>query len=293
MRTPLKGTDYFCTKINEAVEMVERAYLEAIMPAITKYKANAMLGDGTIAEIETFDPQNVQVFYHLFAHTLKGWVFSGILKSTTEDLHRIYCQFTRDIGKYYINGYFGVQFHALPYYKVDKRVIEIQKELAKIADSATSVFHDMTAAADKVLKSELEQKGYSNLEFQQLFTKIFEDETLIEDLDKKAASIEKQFPEFKEMGKRKNELFEELNNLLFELYQTSAVSIDYNRLMQGEEGITTYFDIEVIKNKKMKKREAYLDTGKIAKQETDEVSSELADILKALKSLTHFLNAQK
>jgi hypothetical protein len=284
MRIPLKGTDYFCTKINIAVEVVERRYLEAITPAIAKHKANAMLGDGTVAEVETFDPQNIQAFYQLLANTLKGWEFSGVSKSTTEDLHRLYCQFTKDIGKFHINGYFGVQFHALPYYKVDKRVIEIQKELARIADSAASSFQDMAAAADKVLKSELEQKGYSNLEFQQLFTKIFEDEKLIEDLDKKAASVEDGFPQFKEMGKRKNELFTELNNLLVELYQTSPVLIDYNRLMQGEEGITTYFDIEVIKNKKMKKREAYLDTGKISKQEADAVSSELANISEVLKS---------
>ena len=54
-----------------------------------------------------------------------------------------------------------------------------------------------------------------------------------------------------------SELLSELNNLLIKFYQTSPVLIDYNRLMQGEEGITNYFDIEVIKkNKKMKRRES-------------------------------------
>ena len=59
----------------------------------------------------------------------------------------------------------------------------------------------------------------------------------------------------------------ELNNLLIKFYQTSPVLIDYNRLMQGEEGITNYFDIEVIKkNKKMKRREAFIDTIKMPKE---------------------------
>ena len=53
-------------------------------------------------------------------------------------------------------------------------------------------------------------------------------------------------------------------------YQTSPVLIDYNRLMQGEEGITNYFDIEVIKkNKKMKRREAFIDTIKMPKEAKD------------------------
>jgi len=283
MRPPLLGSDYFCSQVNAAVEEVEKTYLKAIIPAIDMQKANAMLGDGTVAEVKTFDPKNVQMFYQCLAKALDGWVSSDILTSATEDLHRLYCQIATDIGKFHINGYFGVQFHSLPYYKVDKRVIEIQKELAKIADNASSVFYDMTGAADKALKSELEKRGYSNLGFQELFTKMFEDEKLVEELDKKVAVVENQFPKFEAMGKRKSELFAELNNLLMELYQTSPVIIDYNRLMQGEEGVTAYFDIEVIKNKKTKRREAYFETAKIVNQEADAISAELARIVKVFK----------
>jgi hypothetical protein len=77
-----------------------------------------------------------------------------------------------------------------------------------------------------------------------------------------------------------------LNDLLIELYQTSPVLIDYNRLMQGEEGVTSYFDIELVKNKKTKAREAYLNTGKIKKDDTNAVSVELHSIAKALKKVT-------
>jgi len=283
MRTPFKGSDYFCTQVNAVFEKVEKIYLESISPAIAMRKANAMLGDGTVAEVDTFDPQTVQMFYQRLANELKGWMFSGISKSATEDLHRLYCQFTKDVGKYYVYGYFGIQFHALPYYKVDKRVIEIQKELAKIADDATTVFGSMTGAANKAVEAELLKKGYAGMEFQELFSKMFDDEKLVEELDKKATEIESQFPEFEAMGKRKSELFAELNNLLIELYQTSPVSVDYNRLMQGEEGVTTYFDIEVVKNKKTKKREAFLDTPKIDKKDADAISDELAKIAKALQ----------
>jgi len=285
VRAPFKGEDYFCSEVNTNTQKVEQAYLEAIRPAIAMRKADAMLGDGTVTQVDTFDPQNVQQFYQLLASSLEDWKFGGISKSATEDLHRFYCQFTKEVDKYYISGYFGVQFHVLPYYRVHKRVIDIQKELAKIADDATVVFKNMTGAADKALASELEKRGYASLEFQELFTKMFDDEKLVKELDEKASAVESRFPEFGEMGERKTRLFAELNGLLIELYQTSPVLIDYNRLMQGEEGVTSYFDIEHVKNKKTRAREAYLDTGKIKKDDTDAVVAELDSAAKALKKI--------
>ena len=130
VRAPFKGEDYFCSQVNANTQNVEQAYLEAIRPAIAMRKAGAMLGDGTVTQVDTFDPQNVQQFYQLLASSLEDWTFSGISKSATEDLHRFYCQFTKEVDKYYISDYFGVQFHVLPYYRVHKRVIDIQKELA-------------------------------------------------------------------------------------------------------------------------------------------------------------------
>jgi len=283
VRAPFKGDDYFCRQVNAAAQKTEQAYLEAIGPAISARKASAMLGDGTVTQADTFDPHDVQTFYQRLANLLEGWTFSGILKSATEDLHRFYCQFTKEADRFHISGYFGVQFHVLPYYRADKRVIEIQKELAKIADDATSVFKNMTGSADKALAAELEKRGYAGMDYQELFTKMFEDEKLIEELDKKAASVESQFPEFEEMGKKKNRLFAELNDLLIELYQTSTVLIDYNRLMQGEEGVTNYFDIEIIKNKKTKAREPFIDTPKIKKGDSDVVAAELERVAAALK----------
>lgn len=283
MRTPLKGDDYFCRQVNEAAQRVQEAFLDAIKSAITMRQANAMLGDSTITQAETFDPQNVQNFFQQLGNVLEGWTFSGVLKSATEDVHRLYSIFTKEADKFYISVYFGIQFHELPYYRVDRRVIEIQKELAKIEGRATSDLSKMTGAADRVLATELEKRGYTNLGFEELFAKIFDDEKLIEELNMKTASVESQFPQFGQLHNKKSELLSELNDLLIKFYQTSPVLIDYNRLMQGEEGITNYFDIEVLKNKKMKRREAFLDTIKMPKEAADMLSGELGAVGETLR----------
>jgi hypothetical protein len=285
VRAPLKGDDYFCRNVNAAAEKVQKAYLEAIKPAIVMHQAYAMLGDGTVTQAGTFDPQKAQRFYQQLANALEDWTFSGIMKSATEDLHRLYSQFTKEADKFYISGYFGIQFHVLPYYKVDKRLLEIQKELAKIADKTTSILSIITSTADRALAAELEKRGYANLGFEELFAKMFDDEKLVELLNNKAAAVESQFPEFDETHNKKSKLFSELDELVMKLYQTSPVEIDYNRLMQGEEGVTNYFDIEVITNKKMKKREVFLDTVKISKEAADLVTAELGSVAEALSKI--------
>jgi hypothetical protein len=282
VRTPIKGEDYFCRQVNAVAEKVQEGFLEAIKPTIAMRYASAMLGDGTITQADTFDPQNVQNFLQQLGNALEGWTSSGILKSATEDIHRIYSTFTKEAGKFYISAYFGIQFHALPYYKVERRVIEIQKELARIEYSAISVLSKMIGAADRVLATELEKRGYNNLGFDELFARMFEDEGLVEELNEKTAVIENQFPQVIESRSRKNELLSELNDLLMKFYHTSPVLIDYNRLMQGEEGVTNYFDIEVFKNMKTKRREALLDTRKIPQEAANMLSLELRAVEETL-----------
>ena len=286
VRAPLKGEDYFCRKVNASAEKVQEAFLEAVKSAITMSQANAMLGDGTITQADTFDPQNVQKFFQQLGNVLEDWTFSGVLKSTTEDMHRLYTTVTKEADKFYISAYFGIQFHELPYYRVDRRVIEIQKELATIEGRATSVLSKMTDAANTVLATELEKRGYANLGFEELFAKMFDDEKLIEELNEKSAVVESQFTQVGVARDKVSELLSELNNLLIKFYQTSQVLIDYNRLMQGEEGITNYFDIEVIKkNKKMKRREAFIDTIKMPKEAADMLSGEIGALGETLRKL--------
>jgi hypothetical protein len=203
VRTPIKGDNYFCRQVNVAAEKVQEALLDAIKPTIAMRHANAMLGDGTVTQAETFDPQNVQNFLQQVANALEDWTFSGILKSATEDTHRIYSTFTKEAGKFYISAYFGIQFHALPYYKVERRVIDIQKELARIEHNATSILSKMIGAADRVLATELEKRGYIHLRFDELFARLFEDEGLVGSLMRRLQLLKINFPSLSRPAARK------------------------------------------------------------------------------------------
>jgi hypothetical protein len=279
MRLPLKGDDYFIREVNAAFESIREAYLNALKPQVVMKKVNVMLGDGSVVQSDTFEKHKVILFYQQMIKSLKGWVTTGVSNSNTDDLHRLYCSIAQEVGKYNIHGYFGIQFHALPYYKVEKHVIEIQKELSQLAGNATNTLHSIADKGNEIIRKELEKIGYTDIGFEELLSKLFEDQKLTEDLGVKASMVEQEFPEFEDMHKRKKKLFAELNDLLVELYQTSSVLIDYNKLMQGEEGIVTYFEIETIRNKRTKERDFYINTKRVSKESTEQILSKFNHVV--------------
>lgn len=285
MRLPLEGDDYFIREVNTAFESIREAYLNALKPQVIMKKVNVMLGDGSVVQSNTFEKHQVILFYQQMIKSLKGWVTTGVSNSNTDDLHRLYCNITQEVGKYNIHGYFGIQFHALPYYKVDKRVIEIQKELSQLAGNATNILHSIANKGNEIIRKELEKIGYTEIGFEELLSKLFEDQKLIEDLGVKASMVEQEFPEFEDMHKRKTKLFAELNDLLVELNQTSSVLIDYNKLMQGEEGIVTYFEIETIRNKRTKERDFYINTKRVSKESTEQIVSKFNHVIKVFQTI--------
>lgn len=283
MRFPIKGDDFFTNEVNHAFENLKEIHLDAIKPTLMLKKVNVMLGDGTITQAETFEPQKVIALYQKLIKSLVDWITTGISKSSTDDLHRIYCQFAKFFGKYHITVYFGIQFHLLPYYVVSKRIIEIQKELSSIAEDATRTWKLISSKGNNIIKKELEIIGIAEMEPDILFSELFDNMNLTTSLESKAIEIENEFPEFKDMKRRKDQLFGELNQLLTELYQISPVSIDYNRLMQGEEGVTTYFDIEIIKNKKTKELESFLNTKAMTEESTKTIVRNIVQMQEKLK----------
>jgi hypothetical protein len=285
MRLPLKGDDYFIREVNAAFENIREAYLKALKPHIMMKNMNVMLGDGSVVQSDTFEKHKVILFYQQLIKSLNGWGSTGVSNSNTDDLHRLYCNIVQEVGKYNIHGYFGIQFHTLPYYKVDKRVIEIQKELSQLANTATNTLQSIANRGNEIIRKELEKIGYVGMGFEELLLNLFEDQKLVADLGFKASMVEQEFPEFEDMHNRKTDLFAELNDLLIELYQTSSVIIDYNKLMQGEEGIVTYFEIETIRNKRTKERDFYINTKRVLKESTEEILSKFNQVVEVFHGM--------
>jgi heme oxygenase len=61
--------------------------------------------------------------------------------------------------------------------------------------------------------------------------------------------------------------------------------MDYNKLLQGQIGVVTYFDIEKIKNLKTKERESYINTKSITKESKDQILDKFNGIARILQEM--------
>jgi hypothetical protein len=252
MRIPNNADNDFAKKLNQYFAEIEDVYLQGMKQALTTTEVNVMLQDGSVTKTPTFDPQLVIGYYRSFLKDLKNWEV-GDVQETAGDLNRIYCQISANLDSYMIKGFFGIQYHILPYYKPDKQVIQIQKELIDLSINNSSQLESVANIGNNTIKQELKNMALDELAFEDLFERLLDNQELISKLEHKIRNVEKIYPELEGAEKKRNSLIYKLDNLIMKVYQVSPILIDYNKLIQGEEGIIVYFDIEPGVDPKAKK----------------------------------------
>jgi hypothetical protein len=283
MRLPLKDTQNSnVQEINSIFNRVGEGYLRSISPKISMQEVNVMLADGTVTQSSTFDIGNVSKYFESLVRSLNGWQISGISQSKVEDLNRIYCEFRKTAGKYDVRGYFGIQFHALPYYQVNKKVLEIQKNLRQLEDKEIQYYSQISQQANKTIEEELSLRGLGKMSDDELFKNLLENQGLYGDLVKKAESVENEFPQYFDLDRQKKLLVQELENLIIELYQVSPILIDYNKLMQGEAGVVMYMDVGTIRNEKSGEIDSFVNTKMLSSNHSAPIISSLKEVQDAM-----------
>jgi hypothetical protein len=283
MRLPLKDTNNSnIQEINSIYYRIGECFLRSLSPMISMHEVNVMLADGTVTQSPTFDLERVSKFYEHLIQSLSGWHSSGISQSKIEDLNRIYCEFRKSVGKYDIKGYFGVQFHTLPYYQVNKKVLDIQKKLRDLEEEGVQYYSQISQQANDMIKDELTSKGLGNASEDELFKNLLENDGLYSELVEKAESIESEFPQFLNLDHQRKLLVKELENLVIDLYQVSPVLIDYNKLMQGEVGVAMYVDVGTIKNEKTAAIDPFVNTKRLSSVHSEQIISALLQVQYAM-----------
>ncbi len=278
MRLGIRSPNDFIQNLNTKNEKIQKLFLEKIQRITNPVTIQVMMGDATVTEQKTFDPESVRSYYENFNKTLKDWTFQEISTSNNEDLRRIFIKFEIQEGNYLISGHFSLQYHVLLFYKPDQRVIESQKELAKIIDVTKNKELQRSDDSDQMVLEKLKERGYKDFDHQKLFEIFFENNELREQIFKEIE--QKSDVDFQELFKRKTLLVKELDNLLIETYQTSHVLIDDTKLISGEEGCLCTFDIEFIRGGI---KEGLFDPRKISEPIREKLESRIDEILKCVE----------
>jgi len=274
-RTP----NEFIQKLNQKNEMIQKSYLSKMTDLTKMIDVKVMMGDATVTKQKTFDPKQVLDYFQKINSTLKDWSLQDVSITNNEDVRRIFTKFEIREGNYLISGHLSLQFHVLLYYKPDQRVIDSQKELSEVVDLTKDKQQQISDNNDQFVLDKLKEMGYKDFDHQKLFEIFYENDELRE---KVFSEIQKnEGVNFQELSEKKKKLFDELDSLLFETYQTSSVLIDDPKLISGEEGCLFTIDLEFIKNKN---KEGLFDPRKMSESVKENIQSRLNELENIIKS---------
>ena len=277
MRLGTNSSDEFIQNLNEKNKKIQELFLEKMKKATLTVTVKGMLGDSTIAVQTTFDPMLVQKFFEETIKKLQGWTFQDVTITNNDDLRRIFVKFESIEENYIMSGHMSIQFHVLLYYKPDNKVIEFQKELSQLIDKTKNTEINFANENEQYIIEKLKDLGYNDLAHKELFELLYENDELREKIYRDIN--EHSDVDVQSLLKRKKQLFDELDNLLMECYQTSSVLIDDSKLVTGEEGFLFSLDLEYVKNNI---KEGMFKTKKISEKVKEKLVNRLDEIIKIL-----------
>jgi hypothetical protein len=277
VRLGTNSSDEFIQKLNEKNKKIQEIFLEKMKKATRTVTVKGMLGDSTIAVQTTFDPMLVQEFFKKTIQNLQNWASQDLTVTNNEDLRRIFVKFESTDGNYITSGHMSIQFHVLLYYKPDNKVIEFQKELSEIIDKTKNTETNLADEGEQYIIKKLKDLGYDDLEHKDLFELFYENDELRDKIYHDIDGLSDV--DVQSLLKRKKQLFDELDNLLMECYQTSAVLIDDSKLVTGEEGFLFSLDLEHVKNNV---KQGMFNTKKISEKVKEKLLNRLDEIIKIL-----------
>jgi hypothetical protein len=278
VRLDTRSPNEFIQKLNQKNERIQKSYLSKMTDLTKTVNVKVMMGDATVTEQKTFDPKQVSDYFQKINNTLKDWSLQDVSITNNEDIRRIFTKFEIREGNYLISGHMSLQFHVLLYYKPDQRVIDSQKELSEIVDLTKNKQQQISDNNDQFVLDKLKEMGYKDFDHQKLFEIFYENDKLRE---KVFSEIQKnEGVNFQELSEKKKKLFDELDSLLVETYQTSSVLIDDPKLISGEEGCLFTLDLEFIKNKN---KEGLFDPRKMSESVKENIESRLNELENIIK----------
>tara|TARA_B100000029_G_scaffold352415_1_gene344965 strand:- start:1866 stop:2705 length:840 start_codon:yes stop_codon:yes gene_type:complete len=277
MRIGSKSENEYFLKLNTRNKIIQEEFVKLIDKAIKTVGIKVMLGDSTVKEVNTFDPKNVEHFFNDLINSLHDWESQGISYSYNDDVRRIFSKLEIKDGDYVVSLHISLQFHVLLYYKPVQKVLELQKQLSEIIDKTNVSDSQISEEGNKIILQKLQDLGYDNINEQNLFELFYNDENLSKFLSEKIEGSQEH--ETVELNKKKKELFNQLDSLLLETFETTSVLIDEQRLVNGEEGCLCNIDLEYIHDNT---KQGLFDLDLLDDNSKERIEARINQILEAL-----------
>ena len=277
MRLGNKTDDEFLTKLNEKNKQFQNNFLEKIKVISKKHSVNVMLQDGTVKKQETFDVEKIHQIYSRIADRLQAWTLEGISSTKDDDIRRNFIKLNTNVDDYKISLHLSIQYHVILFYQPNYDVIKKQKELSDFMDMTKKQEDVLTKKTDLVILEKLKAAGYKDLDPQNLFEILYEDDKIREKIMNETEL--QTDSDLQKISQHKENLLKTLDDLLLETYQMEPILIDEARLVTGEEGCVCNIDIERIENDQ---KSGLIDSKKMSVDTKEKITTSIEQVLIAI-----------
>jgi MinD-like ATPase involved in chromosome partitioning or flagellar assembly len=96
VRLGSKSADEFIQILNKKNEIIQQDLLTKIIELTKTVDVKVMMGDSTITEQKTFDPQKINNYLEKINEKLIDWSLQDVSITNNEDLRRIFTKFDDD-----------------------------------------------------------------------------------------------------------------------------------------------------------------------------------------------------
>lgn len=277
MQIPSNLQDPFIKSMSEKGDHARNLFLKHVEVSVKKVPVKVMLGDGTVSNQESFDPSLIRQFYDIVLKKLDGWESNGVSVTADQDLRRSFIKLETREDKYILSCHMSLQYHALLFYKLDHRVLDIQRQLSELSDMVKKLEENAAPESNKIIEEKLKKKGYESMDQQKIFEVLFEHDEIRDEL---LETLKTNQQKITELTAKRDSLFKELDNLLIEIYHTNPAMIDEMKMIAAEEGCLCVFNLEYEKKDSGK---GSLNLSKIPIDTREKLLKRMDDVLEALK----------
>lgn len=273
MRIGVTSDDAFMQSLGSSAKSMRPVFAKIMAQCTASLKTSVMMGDSVVKDAMTFDPTKVHDSLVSITSSLDGWEIQDTTTTSNEDKRRLFTKFNVTESDITLSGHLSLQYHVLLYYTPNQRVLDCQKELAKLIDDTGGHDDKRASLADEITKSKLESSGITNPTEQEMFEALYNNDLLRETITKEIN--ERTDPQELSLAEKKSKLYVELDTHLLEVYQTSQVLIDEARLVGGEEGYVFTLDIDV--------KNGTFDPSLVEKSTREAISTRMSQLKDALE----------
>lgn len=259
MRILTSLTDDLSLQLNKIHENISKSVLKVFKPTIQGKETSLIklqAGPIEVHKVNLFYMEDIQNYFKGLQSLLKDWhvenaptiaPLAGAMLNATK---RLSVTFSTKLDNVELSCTFNLQYSSTPYYKLDRSIMILQEEVARIEAEINSIKTNMENRIWSAVREELRKKGVP-VDDENYLTQASRDENYLSELlsdfmdlsSKYESLLNEKDPKIEELSKRKEQIANELEKFVVEANVTEPTLLDELGISTRKSGLFVYLDI--------------------------------------------------